>query len=99
MAKKAKPKTKPKAKTPRQKSLFKGNYIREIDTAAGYHESCKAEFASAAQAKHDAENALTEAMHKHKLTSYETADGVIVTVNERSKCTTKKKKKEAHESE
>lgn len=90
-----KAKSKPKAKVkkaPRQKPLFKGVYIREIDTAAEYHEDCKKEFGEAGETKNHAQQALNDVMHKHKLTSYETASGIVVTVNEQSKATTKQKK-------
>lgn len=86
-------KAKPKPKKPHQKPLFKNNYIRELDTAAEFHEETKEEFGKAGAVKTNAAEALNELMHKHKLKSYETPGGIVVIATEKSKVTTKKKKK------
>lgn len=88
---KAKPKGKPKK--PHQKPLFKNNYIREVDTAAEYHEELKAEHNAAGVMKLAAATALNDVMHKHKLTTYETPGGIVCVINEKSQVSTKQKKK------
>lgn len=90
---KAKPKAKGKPKKPHQKPLFPGTYIREIDTAAEYHEECKADHNAAGVMKLQAAAALNDVMHKHKKTSYETPGGIVCIVNEKSQVSTKQKKK------
>lgn len=80
-----------KTKKTRQKPLFKGTFIKELDAAAAYHEECKGEFVTAANAKTNAQAALRDAMTKHKLTSYESADGILVSVSESFKVTTKRR--------
>lgn len=79
-------------KKPRQPKLFKGNYIKEIDSAAEEFDDIKNTRSEYSKQETEANKRLVDLMHKHKRSRYETESELIVDITENSKASTKKKK-------
>lgn len=66
--------------------------IRAIDNAADIYYDRMMERTVLSKKEHEAMESLVEKMKEHKIDRYETAQGLLVEVTSKSKCTVKKKK-------